>query len=102
MAKLGRRVDELERHGLKSAAVRLGEDRLAEREHPLADTHGRALDQDKVLLDLAVVGESTHRRDGLLRRVGLGRSVEVGWLALNLIHASSNAVDLHGKGVYAR
>jgi hypothetical protein len=94
MAKLGRRVDELERHWLERTTVRLGKDRLAECEHPLADTDGRPLDHDKVLLDLAVVGETTHRRDRLLSRVSLGRCVVVGRLALDLVDAGGNAVDL--------
>lgn len=89
VAELGRGVDELERHRLACPAVSLREARLTEGKHPLLAAHGRALEHDKVLLDLTVVRETTHRGNALLGRVSLGRTVEVRRLALNLRAAAT-------------
>ena len=65
----------------------MGNDRLAEGEDSLLDTHAATLDDDEVFLDQTVVREATHGVDGLLREIDLGGS-RLG------VSSISDAVDL--------
>jgi len=94
VAELRRGVDELELDLLHRRPAGLREARLAEGEDALLDADGAALDQDVVLLALTVVREAAHRGDGLLGGVDGGGRIEVGGLALNLLDAAGDAVDL--------
>ena len=69
MTKLGAGVDELELDLLQGLPLGVGEERLPEGEHPLLGSDAAALDHDKVLLHLSVVGEATHGVDGLVGQV---------------------------------
>lgn len=65
----------------------MGNDRLAEGEDSLLDTHAATLDDDEVFVDQTVVREATHGVDGLLSEICLGGS-RLG------VSAVSDAVDL--------
>jgi len=67
---------------------------LSESENPLLGAHAAALDHDEVLLDLAVVGESTHRVDGLVGQVVIGRGVVLDQLSVFGVVSVSHVVDL--------
>merc|ERR1719498_983224 len=87
--ELGRRVDELEVDLLESNAAALHHERLAQGDHALPHANHRTLEHDVVLVDLAVVRETAHRRDRLLREIILGHGV-----VRVLLDALANAVDL--------
>lgn len=94
VAKLGRRVDELEGDLLPGRTVVLGLDGLAEGDDTLLRPHDTSLDHDKVLLDEAVVGEATHGIDRLVGEVvGGGTLVEL-LGTISLSNSITNAVDL--------
>eukprot|EP01136_Pigoraptor_vietnamica_P044062 Opistho-1_new@20348 len=94
MAKLGRRVDELEVDLLEGRAARVGDERLAERDDALLGAHNAALDHDVVVGHLTVVGEATERRDRLVRQIVLRRGVVLDDLAALRADRITDAVDL--------
>ena len=61
--------------------------RLADSDDTLLGSGDRALEDEEIVLDDTVVGETTHGRDLLLGDVGLGRGV-------GGILTRTNAVDL--------
>ena len=75
---------------------------LPEGENPLLGSHAAALDHDEVLLDLSVVGEATHRVDGLVGQVVIGRSVvldqlqEKSEVLKNVQSKPNNGLSLNG------
>mmetsp|Transcript_20315 Transcript_20315/g.41723 ORF Transcript_20315/g.41723 Transcript_20315/m.41723 type:complete len:417 (+) Transcript_20315:26-1276(+) len=71
MSELRGSVDELELDLLHSLAAHLRQERLPQRHDALARARHRALEHQPVLRHLAIMGEATHRRDPLLREVGL-------------------------------
>merc|ERR1719377_257676 len=73
--ELRRRVDELEVDLLKRDARALRKERLAQRDTALLHASHCTLEHDVVLVHITVVGETAHRRDRLLREVGLRASV---------------------------
>ena len=75
MTKLGAGVDELELDLLQGLPLGVGEERLPESEHPLLGSDAAALDHDKVLLHLSIVGEATHGVDGLVSKVVVRGSI---------------------------
>jgi len=72
VAVLGRGVDELEVDGLEVRSLGDGDEGLAKGDGALAGARDAALEQEPVLVDLAVVGEATHGGDSLLGKIGLG------------------------------
>ena len=62
-------------------------ERLADGDDTLLGSGDGSLEHEVVVLDDTVVGEATHRGDGLLRDIGLGRRI-------TLILATTDAVDL--------
>lgn len=62
-------------------------ERLAQSDDTLLGTGDGALEHEVVVLDDTIVREATHRGDGLLGDIRLGRSVTV-------VGAESDAVDL--------
>merc|ERR1719345_111501 len=92
VADLGGGVDELERDLLDRIALGLREQGLAERDRAALGAHDAALDHQPVVLHDAVVRESSHGRDALLREVRRRVGVE---LRLLLSHAVDLLVDLH-------
>lgn len=75
VAHLGRSVDELEVDFLHGRAGDLGEEGLSESDDSLLRSHDATLDHDPVLVDLTVVGETSHGGDGLLGQIVAGHSV---------------------------
>ena len=75
MTKLGRCVDKLEVDLLQGPLLGVGQQRLPEGQYPLLGTDTAALDQDEILLDLAVVREATHGVDGLVREIVVSAGV---------------------------
>merc|ERR1739842_154718 len=71
VTELGARVDELEVDLLKSPLLGVREEGLPQGEGALLGTNAAALEHDEVLLDLSIVGESTHGVDGLVSNVVL-------------------------------
>ena len=55
---------------------------LSESDDPLLGAHDAASDHDVVLIDLSVVGESSHRGDRLPRKIVIGRDVVLDHLAI--------------------
>lgn len=66
MAEFGRGVDPLEVDLLECLSADLRVQGLAEGEHTLLGTRNGALDNDKVVLDLAVADETTETVDTLV------------------------------------
>ena len=66
VTELGGGVDELEVDDLHGPLLGVGQQRLAEGQDPLLGADAGALQHDEVLLNLAVVGETSHRIDGLV------------------------------------
>lgn len=64
MAELRRCVDPLQVDLLQSLSRRVYEHGLAEGHDPLLDTRDGALEDDKVVLDLAISNEATHTAEG--------------------------------------
>ena len=62
-------------------------ERLAEGDYALLGARDGTLEHQVVVLDDTVVGEATHRRDGLLGDVGVGRGV-------TLVVSGTDTVDL--------
>ena len=92
VAELGGRVDELEVDLLQSAAGGARVQALAEGQHALVHTDRCALEQQEVVLDNTVVGESAQRVDALLGKVVCGGSVVDDLLAsLLVLQADENS-----------
>merc|ERR1719341_1210193 len=94
MAELGAGVDELEVDLLQSPLLGVGEQRLPQGEGALLGPNATTLDHDEVLLDLSIVGESTHGVDRLVGNVILGGSVVLDQLAILHLVASAHPIDL--------
>merc|ERR1719362_1722251 len=94
VAELGAGVDKLEVDLLKSPLLGVGEERLPQGESSLLGANAATLDHDEVLLDLSIVGESTHWVDGLVSNVVLGGSVVLDELAVLHGVAGAHPVDL--------
>merc|ERR1719495_971710 len=68
--------------------------RLAQSEHPLLGSDAAALDHDEVLLHLTIVGESSHRVDGLVCQVVLCCGVVLDKLSVLHFEALAHPVYL--------
>jgi hypothetical protein len=75
VSNLGGSINELNLDVLGHPSAGSGEDRLAHNEGTLADAHDATLDEEVVLVDLTVVGETTERSDVLLNGIVGGGSV---------------------------
>jgi len=71
MAELGRGIDELQCDLLLCPAACLGHQRLTEGNHTCLGSTNGTLDDQKVLIDLTVVWEASHRCDSLLSEIVL-------------------------------
>lgn len=87
VAKLGGRIDKLERDLFESTTRGVGKQRLAESQDTLLDTNASTLDHDKVVVDDTIVREATKRSDSLVGLVKLG-------LGVGFVITLANAVDL--------
>ena len=74
MTVLGGGIDELEVEGLEVRSLDHGHHTLAEGDGALAGTADATLDHEEILVDLAVVRETTHGGDALLGEISLGRA----------------------------
>merc|ERR1711966_101932 len=92
--ELGRGVDELEGDVLEGSPGSLRQEGLAGGDNPLLGAHAAALDHHEVLHHGTVVGEATHRGDGLLGEIEFSRGVLVLVRAVSLGAPVGNAVDL--------
>lgn len=86
-SSVGGGIDPLELDLLESTTRSVSKKRLTEGHDTTTDTGDGSLDENKVVLDITVVDESSHGRDGLLGAVKLGGGV-------SLIITLSNTVDL--------
>ena len=87
MTELGRGIDPLELNLLGSPPVHLRVQGLAQRKHPLLHTGHGTLEQEEIILDLAVVNKATERGDLLLGDILFGGGVA-------LVGALADAEDL--------
>merc|ERR550532_3117452 len=94
MSELGAGVDELEADLLQGPLLGVGQERLPQGEGALLGANAATLDHDEVLLDLSVMGESSHGVDGLVSNVILGGSVVLNELAVLHLVAGAHPVDL--------
>jgi len=94
VAKLGRSIDEFEGDVLLGFARGVGQQGLAEGDDPLLGTHAAAKDHHEVIVDLSIVGESSHGSDSLLSHVVVGGSIVLDHLTILGVDAISDAVDL--------
>merc|ERR1719362_2648422 len=94
VAELGAGVDELEVDLLKSPLLGGGEERFPQGQSSLLGPNAATLDHDEGLLDLSIVGESSHWIDGLVSNVVLGGSVVLDKLAVLHGVAGAHPVDL--------
>jgi len=90
VAELGGGIDELKVDLLGHPVLGAGEDRLAEHNTTLLGSHNLTLDEEVVLVDLTVVGETTKRGDVLLDGIGSAGSVVLDTVDLT----GSDSVDL--------
>jgi len=72
----------------------VGEERLPQGKSSLLGPNAATLDHDEVLLDLSIVGESSHWVDRLVGNVVFGGSVVLDKLAILHGVASAHPVDL--------
>ncbi len=86
-------IDELEVDLLESSSGDLREKRLSECDNSLLWSHDATLEHDEVFIDLTVVGETSHRGDGLLGQIVLSHSV-IGIFAESLADSVDLLVDL--------
>jgi len=87
-------IDKVDLDLLKILPLVVDQERLPQDDGPLPDTHAGAFDDDKVVLDLTVMGEVADGVDGLDGQVGLGGTVVlVGDTVLGLV-AGADPVDL--------
>jgi hypothetical protein len=101
---LGGSIDELQVDGLQVRALGGDHDTLAESHGALSGTSNATLEHKEVLVDLAVVGETTHRGDALLGQIRLGGTrhgvallaeaqhalVDLGTVVVTLLTSASN------------
>ncbi len=87
MSELGGGVDELEADLLESRALGVAHKRLTKGQDTLLGSDNAALEHEPVLIDNTVVGESSHRGDGLEGEIVLSGGVV-------LVRSLSNTVDL--------
>mmetsp|Transcript_56803 Transcript_56803/g.89945 ORF Transcript_56803/g.89945 Transcript_56803/m.89945 type:complete len:307 (-) Transcript_56803:242-1162(-) len=97
MAELGGGVDEFQGHLLQGLACDLWQEGLAHGDDALAWAHNGALEHHPVLVHLTIVGEATHRSDGLfgeiILRLGIYRIfLQVLTNAVNLLVDLSTVV----------
>lgn len=85
--ELGGRIDELEVDLLEVPTTGVDHQRLAKGYHTLLGTGNAALEHQKVVPHDTIVGETSHRRDPLLRNIRLRRGVR-------LVVRSTNTEDL--------
>lgn len=90
VTKLGGGIDELNLNLFGHPLASAREDRLADNDGALTDSHDTTLDEEEVLVDLTVMRETTHGGDVLLNGIVGGHGV-----VLNATDGTStNAVDL--------
>jgi len=94
VTELGARVDEFQLDLLQSLTFGVGQKRFAQGQDTFLGTDATSLDHDKVLLDFAVMRETTHRVDGLVRKIVVGRSVVLDQLAVLGVETLAEIVDL--------
>lgn len=75
MTVLGGSIDEFDLHLLLLPRLGGGEDRLTDNDGSLLDTNDTTLDEEEVVVDNTVVGESTNGSDVLGNSISLGGSV---------------------------
>jgi hypothetical protein len=85
--EFARCVDELELNLLQVSSAGMNHQTLAESDDTLLGTRDRALEHDKVVLDDAIMGESTHGCDALLGGVCLSGTAQ-------LVGSRCDTVDL--------
>merc|ERR550539_1626958 len=94
MSELGAGVDELEADLLQGPLLGVGQERLPQGKGALLGSNAATLDHDEVLLDLSIMGESSHWVDRLVSNVVLGGSVVLDELAVLHGVAGAHPVDL--------
>lgn len=67
---------------------------LSQGEDPLFRSHGAALDHNKVIVDLAIVRESTHGSDVFLRRIKVGGGIVFDQFAVLGVDTVPHTVNL--------
>lgn len=75
MSHLGRGIDELQIDLLQRRTAGVDEQRLAQSEHALLAADAAALQHQKIVVDLTVMGETTHGGDRLVCQVVFGGGV---------------------------
>ena len=75
VTKLGGGVNKLEVDNLQRPLLGVGQQGLAECQHPLLRPDAGTFEHQEILFDLAVVGEAAHGVDGLIREVVVGCGV---------------------------
>ena len=93
MTKLRRGVNKFEVDNFQGSLLSVGEERLAEGEHPLLGADTGALEHQEVLLHLAVVWEAAHGVDRLVRQVILCGSVVLDQLKRIKLNKKKVSID---------
>ena len=75
MTHLGGGIDELQLDVLQGGALGVLQQGLAEGDDALLGANAAALQHDKVIVDLTVVGETTHGGDALVSQIVLGGGI---------------------------
>ena len=93
VSHLGGGIDKLEVDLLGGVSRHLREERLSKSNDTLLGSHDATSNHDPVLVDLTIMGETTHGRDRLLSQIVLGHSVV--WVFTNsLTHSVNLLIDL--------
>jgi len=91
---LGRSVDELQLDVFQSKPLGVNQQRLSECQNSLLGSDATSLDHDEILLDHAVMGETTHWVDALVSGVVLGGSIVLDQLSILGVVSVLDGVDL--------
>lgn len=75
VTKLGGGIDELNLNLFGHPLLSAGEDRLADNDGALTDTHDTTLDEEEILVDFTVMRETTHGGDVLLNSIVGGHGI---------------------------
>jgi len=94
MTHLGAGIDELELDLFKGLPLGVNKEGLSQSEYTLLRSDTASLNHDKVLLHQTIMGESTHRVDGLVGQIVVGGSIVLDKFTILHVESITDVVDL--------
>ena len=86
-------IDEVKVDLLQGRALGLQDQGFPEDENPVSGTSAGALDHDEVIVDLTIVGETSHGGDGLLCKIVIGGTAVLDQLSVLGLDGGTDTVD---------